>query len=143
MQNAPAAAILGQVSEVPGGRIATSGGSSDTEVNDRTDIPAGTPSQRAVTMTRPAGKWPSTRRNQSSRKPGPDGIAGLRTDSLTHGGDQARRARIPGRLAQQLVLHVAEADLIPGIGEAEGAARARMPERLLRQQRSARCGQHE
>ena len=45
------------------GRNATNGGSSDTEVNDPTTIPTGSPLLLiAVTRATPVGKWPSTSR---------------------------------------------------------------------------------
>ena len=51
-------------SEVTIGRNPTSGGSSDTDVNDPMVNPTGVPSaEQAVTTVTPVGKWPSTWRN--------------------------------------------------------------------------------
>src|ERR1700741_1144512 len=49
-------------SDVVIGKNPTSGGSSDTEVNEPTVNPTGWPSTIAVTTVTPVGKWPSTRR---------------------------------------------------------------------------------
>ena len=54
-QKWPAAAILGQVVEARSGKNATSGGSSDTDVNDPTIIPTGPYSLDAVTAQTPVG----------------------------------------------------------------------------------------
>src|SRR3954452_23331108 len=62
-QNAPALWILGQIDEFLSGRNQTSGGSSDTDVNDPIAKPTGEPSNTAITITTPVGKWPSTCRN--------------------------------------------------------------------------------
>src|SRR6185436_20570262 len=51
-----------QRSDVVIGRNPTSGGSSDTEVNEPIVKPTGSPSTIAVTTVTPVGKWPSTRR---------------------------------------------------------------------------------
>jgi hypothetical protein len=55
-QKAPAAAIRGQLTEVFAGRMAISGGSSDTDVKEPIAIPTGVSSSIAVTMTTPVGK---------------------------------------------------------------------------------------
>src|SRR5688572_30044640 len=63
MQNRPAAATLGQVVELLAGRNATRGGLSDTDVNEPTTIPTGSPaSPIAVTAQTPVGYCPRTRR---------------------------------------------------------------------------------
>ena len=61
-QKVPAEAIRNQRSDVVIGKNPTSGGSSDTEVNEPMVNPTGSPSTIAVTTVTPVGKWPSTRR---------------------------------------------------------------------------------
>jgi hypothetical protein len=55
MQKRPAARIFGQLLDVLSGKKATSGGSSDTEVNDPTTIPTGASPLIAVTAQTPVG----------------------------------------------------------------------------------------
>src|SRR5688572_8598863 len=52
-QNAPATSILGHDVEPLSGKNATSGGSSDTDANEPTARPTGTPSGAAVTTVTP------------------------------------------------------------------------------------------
>ncbi len=59
-QNEPDASILGHDDELFPAKKATSGGSSDTDANDPTARPTGTPSEAAVITVTPVGKWPST-----------------------------------------------------------------------------------
>jgi hypothetical protein len=55
-QNAPASRIIGHVVEPLSGKNPTSGGSSDTDVNEPTTIPAGPePFAAAVTTQTPVG----------------------------------------------------------------------------------------
>ena len=61
-QKLPTDAIRSQRSDVVIGRNPTSGGSSDTDVNEPMVNPTGSPSTIAVTTVTPVGKWPSTRR---------------------------------------------------------------------------------
>src|SRR4051812_17667706 len=64
-QKAPDSCIRGQELDVRSGKNATSGGSSDTDVNEPTAIPAGVPSLAIpVTTATPVGKCPSTCRNR-------------------------------------------------------------------------------
>src|SRR5882724_2803484 len=59
-----------QLSEARSGRNATSGGSSETDVNEPTSIPTGAPSGSvAVMMQTPVGYWPSTCRNRAGLAP--------------------------------------------------------------------------
>ena len=62
-QNRPAAAIACQVSLLTWGRKPTSGGSSDTDVDDPIVNPAGSSSASPVTIVTPVGKCPNTFRN--------------------------------------------------------------------------------
>src|SRR5690349_16102558 len=63
-QNFPARSILGQLVELLSGKKATSGGWSDTDVNEPTTKPARDPSRCvAVTTQTPVGYCPSTWRN--------------------------------------------------------------------------------
>src|SRR5215217_5170524 len=62
-QNFFAGAIASQVSLLTIGRKPTSGGSSDTDVNDPIVNPAGMSPTIPVTIVTPVGKWPSTLRN--------------------------------------------------------------------------------
>src|SRR4051794_2254192 len=59
-QNAPALWIFGQLDDDLSGRKPTSGGSSDTDVNDPIARPTGDPSNTAGTITTPGGEWPGT-----------------------------------------------------------------------------------
>src|ERR1700730_17544866 len=63
-QNRPTERILGQLLEVRSGKNATSGGFSETDVNEPTAIPASNSSAAAVTTHTPVGYCPSTSRNQ-------------------------------------------------------------------------------
>src|SRR5262245_43107804 len=63
--NLRAFSILGQVVEVRATQNSTSGGSSDTDVNEFAATPAGSPSESAVMMVTPVANWPSVRRNAS------------------------------------------------------------------------------
>ena len=62
-QNLPAGAIASHVSLLTIGRKPTSGGSSDTDVNEPIVNPAGTSPAMPVTIVTPVGKCPSTLRN--------------------------------------------------------------------------------
>ena len=59
-QNDPVASILGQDEEPLSAKNPTSGGSSDTELNDPTASPTGPDSAAAVMTVTPVVKWPST-----------------------------------------------------------------------------------
>ena len=61
-QNEPVDAMRSHRSDVVIGRNPTSGGSSDTDVNEPMVNPTGSPSTIAVTTVTPVGKWPRTRR---------------------------------------------------------------------------------
>ena len=61
-QKARAPSMLGQLRASRITVKATSGGSSDTDVNDPTVSPAGAPSWTAVTTATPVGTWPMIRR---------------------------------------------------------------------------------
>src|SRR3954464_2952889 len=68
-QNAPESRNFGHDDELLSGMKATSGGSSDTEENDPTAMPAGLPSASTpVTTATPVGKCPSTWRNLVASK---------------------------------------------------------------------------
>src|SRR5437868_8214861 len=63
-QNAPESRNFGHDDELLSGMNATSGGSSETDVNEPTAMPAGLPSgSTPVTTATPVGKCPSTWRN--------------------------------------------------------------------------------
>jgi hypothetical protein len=59
-QKAPAARIAGQLVDDLSGRKATRGGSSDTDVNELTDMPTGPSGPAAVMIATPVAKCPST-----------------------------------------------------------------------------------
>src|ERR1700688_2649024 len=63
-QNAPAAAMRGQLVEFFPGASATSGGSSDSDVNAWQVKPTGWPPCMAVTIVTPVTKWPRTSRKR-------------------------------------------------------------------------------
>ncbi len=58
--NLPAASILGQVDESFDAQNSTSGGSSDTDVNEFADTPMGSFPSMAVMMVTPVAKCPRT-----------------------------------------------------------------------------------
>src|SRR3954470_22621180 len=64
-QNRPIDRSAGHVCDVRAGAKATSGGSSDNELNDWQVNPAGPSGVRAVTTVTPDAKWPSTSRMTS------------------------------------------------------------------------------
>src|SRR4051794_37467014 len=64
-QKRPAPWIFGQLVDALSGKKATSGGSSETEVNEPTASPARSPSGVLAVITQtPVGYWPRTSRNQ-------------------------------------------------------------------------------
>src|SRR3954451_9251753 len=69
-QNAPESRNFGHDDDDLSGMNATSGGSSDTDENDPTAMPAALPSlSTPVTTATPVGKCPSTLRNFCASKP--------------------------------------------------------------------------
>ena len=61
-QKRPESRISGHVVEVFAGQNRIIGGSSDTDVTELADIPAGPRGPLAVTTVTPVGRWPSTSR---------------------------------------------------------------------------------
>ena len=59
-QNVPCASIAGQLVEVFDGETATSGGSSETDMNEPQTRPLGAAGSPPVTITTPVGRRPST-----------------------------------------------------------------------------------
>ncbi len=59
-QKAPASRTRGHVDDRVAMQTATKGGSSETDVNELTARPRGSPPTEAVTTVTPVAKWPST-----------------------------------------------------------------------------------
>src|SRR4051794_3949605 len=95
--NAPDAWIRGHVVELRAAQKSTSGGSSDTDVNEFAAIPTGSPSSTAVITVTPVAKCPSTARNWAS--------SGRRMSSVSAGPAGVVPSVIRGSYGRRL-LHV-------------------------------------
>src|SRR5215211_7287771 len=87
-QKWPCRSMLGQEEDVLAGRNATSGGSSDTDVNEPMAKPTGLPSSMAVTTVTPVGNAPSTLRKWAGSWAGGRSAIGAEASPL------ARRASV-------------------------------------------------